>query len=62
MGKDRNGKEIGKGITQRPNGQYIGRFVNTYICINIQKIRIFIHFLNFKPFSVIELSSAFICK
>lgn len=30
MGKDLNGKELGKGITQRKDGRYQGRFVNRF--------------------------------
>ena len=30
MGKSLNGKELGKGITQRKDGRYQGRFVNRF--------------------------------
>lgn len=30
MGKDLKGKELGKGISQRPDGNYMGRFVDKY--------------------------------
>ncbi len=30
MGKDLNGKELGKGISQRPDGSYMARFVDRY--------------------------------
>lgn len=30
MGKDKKGKELGKGITQRADGRYVGRYVNRF--------------------------------
>lgn len=30
MGKDLNGKELGKGLSQRANGRYVGRFVDRF--------------------------------
>lgn len=30
MGKDLNNKEIGKGLSQRPDGRYIARYVDRY--------------------------------
>ncbi len=30
MGKDRNGKELGKGISQRKDGRYEARYINKY--------------------------------
>ena len=30
MGKSLNGKELGKGITQRKDGTYQGRFINRF--------------------------------
>ena len=30
MGKDLNGKELGKGLSQRSNGLYMARYVDRY--------------------------------
>ena len=30
MGKDLNGKELGKGLSQRYDGMYVGRYVDRY--------------------------------
>ena len=40
MGKDLNGKELGKGIMQLPNGKYTGRYTNKFRAVFIVVLKL----------------------